>query len=87
MTNLNITLYTNSERVANLCIKEQYYTCGTVQDYSRLLEYADNRGKELDEVSLNWIAKDIMDHSAQKWETLSNIKFKLLNDACVVMYE
>ena len=84
MTDLNITLRTDSGRVAAFCQKENYYTAGTIQDYSRLLDYVDNRD-EINELSLNWIAWDIKEHSAIPWETLENIKHKFLNDACYII--
>lgn len=78
---LNTTFRTDSSMIRNLCIKENYYTCGTNSEYSNLLTYVDEH-RDLDESSLDWIAKDILDHSNWFDETVENIKFKILNTAC-----
>lgn len=83
MTNLNLTVRTDSDQIRSLCIREQYYTNGTNDEYSKLLTYVDDH-RELSEESLEWIAQDILDHSCYFDETKSNIKFKILNDACYI---
>lgn len=83
MTNLNLTVRTAADRIRSLCIKEQYYTNGTIQEYDELLTYVDEH-RDLTEESLDWIAKNILEHSCYFDETISNIKFKILNDACYI---
>lgn len=85
MTNLNLTIRTDSGLIRGLCIKEQYYTNGTIDDYSDLLEYVDEH-RDLDEHSLDIIAQDILLHSCYFDETVANIKHKILNDACYILH-
>lgn len=83
MTNLNLIVRTDADRIRSLCINEQYYTNGTNKEYDELLTFVDDH-RVLDEESLDWIAQNILDHSCYFDETVSNIKFKILNDACYI---
>lgn len=85
MTNLNLTIRTDSSMIRSLCIKEQYYTNGTNAEYSELLTFVDDH-RDLNEESLEWIAQNILDHSCYFDETKENIKFKILNDSCYVLH-
>ena len=86
MINLNLIVRTDASMIRSLCIKEQYYTCGTTKEYSELLTFVDDH-RELDEESLNWIAQNILDHSCYFDETVSNVKFKILNNACYIFQD
>lgn len=87
MTNLNITLITSADRIRSLCIKEYWYTNGTISAYNNLLAYADEH-PFVDEESLDFIAWDIYNHSSNfdysysSEENVANIKYIILNDAC-----
>ena len=85
-TNLNIVVTTDSSAIRGLCIKNDWYTSGTIQDYNTLLTYCDEQ-HILTEERLNWIAKDIYDHSNNfdysytEHEIINNIICYILNDA------
>ena len=91
MTQLNIRVITDSSRIRGLCIKERWYTDGTIAAYNNLLEYVDEN-KILDEESLDFIAWDIYNHSTNfdysytGKENTENIKFIILNDACSICH-
>ena len=86
MTDLKLTIRTDSSMIRNLCIKEQYDTNGTISEYEKLLTFV-NEHKYLNEKNLEWIAQDILYHSCYFDETKENIKFKILNDACYIIHE
>jgi len=91
MTNLNIELHTDASMIRGLCIKENWYTDGTIQAYSNLLSYCDEN-RRVTEESLDFIAWDIYNHSSNfdysysQEENVSNIKFIILNDACRITH-
>lgn len=85
MTALNITLRTDASMIRSLCIKENYYTNGTIAEYDELLSFVDEN-RDLNEESLEWIAQNILDHSCYFDETKENIKFKILNDSCYILH-
>lgn len=85
MTNLNVTFRTDASMIRSLCIKEQYYTNGTCKEYDEMLSFVDEN-RNLTEESLDWIAKNILEHSCYFDETVENIKFKILNDSCYIFH-
>ena len=86
MTDLKLTIRTDSLMIRSLCIKERYYTNGTISEYEKLLAFVDEH-KYLNKKNLEWIAQDILDHSCYFDETKENIKFKILNDAFYIIHE
>lgn len=96
-TNLNVTISTNAELIRRLCIRENYYTRGTNEDYYFLLGLADKQ-KNLTDETLEYIAWNIITHSFTEKEyivqgngyvradrdLIDNVKFKILNDATII---
>lgn len=78
------------ERVRQCCIDNQWYTRGTVGDYSRMLDYVRDSKPILSNIFK--VAKDIFDHS--NWddqmgyedEIIESIMFKLNDNAVVTSY-
>lgn len=91
MTNLNLTIRTDAGMIRGLCIKQGWYTNGTIAAYNNLLQYVDDH-EFLDEDALDFIAWDIYNHSSNfdysysGEENAENIKFYILNDACYILY-
>ena len=91
MTKLNILLITDSSMIREMCIREHWYTDGTIAAYNNLLTFVDDN-KILNEESLDFIAWDIYNHSTNfdysytGEENTENIKFIILNDACRVSH-
>ena len=77
-----------SEGVRAVCIREGWYTNGTNEDYTQMLEFVDEHREAKDQDILN-IALDIYAHSdfegysslTEDEGVLSNICYVLLNDA------
>ena len=90
-TTMNITITTRPELIRNLCIKENWYTDGTCRAYDNLLTFVENNGV-LDEEKLDFIAWDIFNHSTgfdysySFDEIVENIKFIILNNACMISH-
>jgi hypothetical protein len=91
MTKLNLTVITDSSMIRNLCIREHWYTDGTIAAYNNLLTYVDDH-RILDEESLDFIAWDIYNHSTNfdysytGEENTENMKYIILNDACRISH-
>ena len=85
--NLNIAIRTDSDMIRSMCIREYWYTNGTIAAYNNLLTYVDDH-RIIDEESLDFIAWDIYNHSSNfdysysGEENVENIKYIILNDAC-----
>lgn len=85
--NLNIVARTDSDLIRSMCIREYWYTNGTIAEYNNLLTYVGDH-RTIEEDSLDWIAWDIYNHSSNfdysypDEENIENIKFIILNDAC-----
>ena len=56
------TIY--ADKVRALCIKQNYYTCGTVREYGDMLDFVDN--EKADEFIILTAARDILKHSDTK---------------------
>lgn len=78
-----------AQAVRSLCIKQNYYTHGTTEEFGDMLDFVD--GVELDDESLILeIASDIFNHSdidawmyeygCDKTELLESICYNLIND-------
>lgn len=92
MTNIKLQIKTNAMKIRQFCIDHQYYTCGTVAQYENLLNFVENN-KELQDHSLEWIARDIIEHSIMSrdidyWkkedELVEYMRNDILNEACYI---
>ena len=77
----------SSEDVRNMCIKNNWYTNGSVEDYCTLLNYVDERGSNVRDNDILNFAIDIFNHSSMDWreygskeDCVSCITYALLND-------
>lgn len=90
-TNMNVAIVTDASSIRSLCIKEQWYTDGTIRAYDNLLSFVDNN-KILDENNLDFIAWDIYNHSTNfdysysGEENVENIKYIILNNAARIVH-
>ena len=91
MTNLNIRLFTDADQIRSMCIRENWYTNGTIAAYNNLLDFVNENNLVTEEV-LDFIAWDIFNHSTNfdysytGEEITENIKFVILNDACRISH-
>lgn len=69
--------------IKKVCVANELYTCGTNEEYSRMLEQAN--GLEPTTENIYTIAKDINEHSVD--QTVSNIMSLLINQAVRIVYE
>lgn len=75
----------SASKLRGMCIKHNYYTRGTNEDYSNmLLKY---NGQPVAETEIEWLAKDIMSHSettdAEGFDVeVINIAYNILTEAC-----
>ena len=77
------------ESVRMLCVKQQWYTCGTNKEYDHMLEYVRNNKPVLSNIFI--VAKDIFDHSENddygyEDEVIESIMFLLNSEAIVTSY-
>ena len=66
-----------ADDIRRLCIKNNWYTCGSVQDYEKMLSMCDNENMETDDIVR--LARDIMEHSNDKDRDLENYCFEVAN--------
>lgn len=81
-------------KVRSLCVKNNYYTCGTNEEYGKMFSHC--KGKMTIRKIEN-IAKDIFNHSdvetfknrygCSDEELIENIAFELINDCCYTTVE
>ncbi len=80
---LRTRMLVDSAKVTALCIKKDYYTCGTVDEYGEMLASCENA--DSNDAVLK-IALDIFHHSnhehmdGSRTEEVENICFEILND-------
>lgn len=76
----------DTKKVREMCIRENLYTCGTVEEYCQMFQKCDLGFRIIE------IAQDILEHSNKerlinqsgntKKEVLENICYSLINDCC-----
>lgn len=81
---LTETRYLNPSDLINLCIKRNWYTCGTCAQYDKLLESV-RKTADMTTGNLYIVAKDILDHSITE-QDLTGIMYDLA-EACVTTFE
>ena len=72
--------------VAEMCKNECYYKCGTITDYKGVINYVEEHPNPTDK-DIYKVAKDILEHSSDKEEPVTNIMFKLANKVIRYLYE
>ena len=65
----------------NLCIKNDWYTSGTSEEYDKLLVSAANLVNVTTE-DLEWIAKDIMAHSDDIHSNITDVMWGIAHACC-----
>lgn len=89
MATITETRYISADRVRQMCIEENYFTRGTNDDYTKLLNTANSAGNV--SVDLLYIlAKNIYEHSeyysgVSECDAISQIMY-CLNKVCVTTY-
>lgn len=73
----------SADDVMQTCIKHGFYTCGTADHYTKMLDYV--RDHEYTDDALAWVATDIAVHSEE--QTISNVMFILYKEAVNVFFE
>lgn len=72
-------------KLRRLCIDNEWYTRGSNSDYSRLMDYCRNYGKDISVVDyLYTIAKDIKEHSREDAVGIESIMAEVHN-SCMEM--
>lgn len=81
-------------KVRSLCVKNNYYTCGTNEEYNKMFSHC--KGK-MTIKKIEYIANDIFNHSdietfkstygCSDEELIENIAFELINDCCYTTVE
>ena len=77
----------DSYKVRNFCIKNEFYTRGDVEDYTKMLHYVDEHHHP-EMLDIERVAFDILDHSSQEANDeycISDIMFLLTGD-CITTY-
>lgn len=84
ITDIKLSIITSPMKIRSFCINHQYYTNGTVAQYENLLNFVDDN-RYLQDFSLEWIARDIVQHSAlalDEDEAMEQMKIDILNEVC-----
>ena len=75
----------NMFAVRDVCIHENWYTCGTSKQYDNMLWYVENN--EPNGENLFKVACDILVHTDKdQGQTIENIMFILCKDACCTFF-
>ena len=73
--------------VRNMCIRENFYTCGNCEEYNKMLDYVFNH-KNPELTDIYNVAKDILEHTDKELQqTIENIMFILANDVIRYFHE
>ena len=72
-----------ADRVRQACIRNDLYTRGDNEAYSKMLSFVDDNEPSM--AALYKVAKDIFEHS--KGQTITNVMFILENEAVITTFE
>lgn len=75
-----------AEKIRTLCIREEWYTDGTNDDYCEMLDFANDEIPDVNVVEA--IARNIAIHShieMNDTESIANIMYHIIND-CVIRF-
>ena len=73
----------DSDTVRRACIRNDLYTCGDNEAYSKMLDMVDRTGPTTKAMYL--VAKDIQEHSFE--QTITNVMYILEHDAVITTFE
>ncbi|MCD7843628.1 MAG: hypothetical protein LUG17_03265 [Clostridiales bacterium] len=69
--------------VREACIKNDLYTCGSIEDYEHMLDWVNRLYPNTE--NLYFIAQDIVKHSED--QTVSNVMFILANQTVTTIFQ
>ena len=72
--------------VRGLCIANSWYTHGNNEDYSNMLHYVHVHAIDPTVEDIEKVARDILQHSNDPWQTVSNIMCNLANKTITVTF-
>lgn len=77
----------NAEKLIRLCVRENWYTCGSNEEYNAMLDKVRNT-ENFTADDVVEIASDIVEHSEGIYAgDIENVMFKISNVACDIFYE
>lgn len=70
--------------IRKMCIQNEFYTCGTNKQYEKLMDFVSSHEPTME--SIEWVAKDIIDHSSFEDDyPITAMMFHVVND-CVKFF-
>lgn len=82
---MTFDVFIDSNKIRKFCIEYRYYTCGTDEEYSALLDYVNKRfSLTADDVA--YIARDIEAHSFEAPDA-TEIARQILDKATIYVHE
>ena len=82
--NIQVTRQWSAASVRNVCIENNYYTCGDNEDYEHMLNWVERLYPNTD--NMYFIAQDIAKHSADDLP-ISSIMFQLERSAVSTFFQ
>ena len=86
-----LTLSTSWDRMRNMCIKHEFYTLGTCEEYENLMRFVFECEIEMNEQDLIHIVRDIASHSdlfklgySDSQEMYKHVEYCILNEATYI---
>ena len=86
-----LTLSTNWDRIRNMCIKHNFYTRGTCEEYKDLMYFVQGCEIDMNEHDLIHIVRDIASHSdlyglgySDSQEMYKHVEYCILNEATYI---
>ncbi len=71
----------DSMDVRSMCIRENFYTRGSCDDYSKMLEYVETHSADPSDFEIYAVANNILNHTSKELgQTVENIMYILVND-------
>ena len=84
----DISFEVSPYKLRRLCITNEWYTRGSAEDYSTLMSYCRNYGKDISVVDyLYTIAKDIKEHSREDAVGIESIMAEVHNSCMEMLIE
>lgn len=75
----------SSSEIRNMCICNDWYTAGSIREYSDMLEYVEEH--EPTKLNIYKVAQDILEHSDDPELYVEAIMFTISNDVVKTFYE
>lgn len=67
--------FMKQDEIRNMCVANDWYTCGTVKEFSELMDLVENCGEPTDE-KIYQVAKNIYDHSDKEEEPVGQMTYR-----------